>query len=189
MARQLLGDLELAAVLKVGGDPGGAEAVGADLGAQSCSSCPPQDHHANDDPGRYAGLVAGVEESFDTVEILFSVDADGVVLRGGDVEVEAVFEEAELLEALGALERARWKLGEAVEGFAAVGIEADVLPVVGIDLVTVVGDRGTGEVEGATVGGGDDLDGVGIGDILCVADDLEGGDVYRKTGVGPGERG
>jgi hypothetical protein len=30
------------AVLQVGGDPGSAEAVGADLGAQSCSSCPPQ---------------------------------------------------------------------------------------------------------------------------------------------------
>ena len=47
MAGHLLGDLELAAVLKVGGDPGGAEAVGADLGAQSCSSCPALDHHVH----------------------------------------------------------------------------------------------------------------------------------------------
>jgi hypothetical protein len=39
MTGHLLGDLELAAVLQVGGDPGGAEAVGADLGAQSCRSC------------------------------------------------------------------------------------------------------------------------------------------------------
>jgi hypothetical protein len=47
MAGHLLGDLELAAILKVGGDAGGAEAVGADLGAQSCSSCPPLDHHVH----------------------------------------------------------------------------------------------------------------------------------------------
>jgi hypothetical protein len=47
MAGHLLGDLELAAVLTIGGDPGGAEAVGTDLGAQSCSSCPSLDHHVH----------------------------------------------------------------------------------------------------------------------------------------------
>lgn len=47
MAGHLLGDLQLAAVLQVGGDPGGAEAVGADLGSQSCSACPPLDHHVH----------------------------------------------------------------------------------------------------------------------------------------------
>ena len=81
-----------------------------------------------------AQMVYGlpVEEGFDAVEVLFGVDADGVVLGGGDVEVEAVFEQAKLLEALGELERAGRELGEAVEGVAAIGVEADVLPVVGV---------------------------------------------------------
>ena len=60
------------------------------------------------------GLLAGAEEGFDAVEVLFGVDTDGVVLGGGDVEIEAVFEEAELLEALGKFEGAGGKLGEAV---------------------------------------------------------------------------
>jgi len=47
MAGHLLGDLELTAVLKVGGDPGCSEAVGADLGLQLCSSCPLLDHHVH----------------------------------------------------------------------------------------------------------------------------------------------
>ena len=47
MAGHLLGDLQLAAVLQVGGDHGGAEAVGADFGSQSCSACPPLDHHVH----------------------------------------------------------------------------------------------------------------------------------------------
>ena len=47
MAGHLLGDLELASVLQLGGDPGGAEAVGADLGAQSCRPCPPLNHHVH----------------------------------------------------------------------------------------------------------------------------------------------
>jgi hypothetical protein len=125
--------------------------------------------------------VARAEEGFDAVEVLFGIDADGVVLGGGDVEGEAVFEEAELLETLGALEGAGRELGEAVEGGAAIGVEADVLPVLGMGLVAsfvpIVGDGGAREVKGAAVGGGDDLDRVGIGDVLFRAGDLEGRDV------------
>ena len=54
MAGHVLGDLQLTAVLQVRGDPGSAEAVGADLGAQPCSSRPPLNHHV------HVGLGSGV---------------------------------------------------------------------------------------------------------------------------------
>lgn len=47
MACHLLGDLQLATVLQVGGDSGRAEAVGADSGPQACTSRPLLDHHVN----------------------------------------------------------------------------------------------------------------------------------------------
>jgi len=46
------------------------------------------------------------EEGFDAVEVFFSVDADGVEFGGLDVDGDVVFEEAELLEALGLLKKA-----------------------------------------------------------------------------------
>jgi hypothetical protein len=127
-------------------------------------------------------FVALEEEGFDAVEVFFSVDADGVVLGGGDVEAEAVFEETELLEALGTFEGAGGELGEAVECVAAVGVEADVLPILRVGAVAVVWDGGAGEVEGTAVGSGDDLDRVGIGDVLGGAEDLERGDVDVRVG-------
>jgi hypothetical protein len=56
VASHLLGDLELAAVLQVGGDAGGAEAVGADPGSQSWSACPPLDHHVHIGLGQGSAL-------------------------------------------------------------------------------------------------------------------------------------
>jgi hypothetical protein len=44
------------------------------------------------------------KELLDELEVGFGVDADGVLVGGFDVEVEAVFEEAELLEAFGVFE-------------------------------------------------------------------------------------
>ena len=57
MAGHLLGDLELTAVLQIGCDPGGAEAVGADLGSQSCSSCPPLNHHVHIGLGQESAVL------------------------------------------------------------------------------------------------------------------------------------
>ena len=85
---------------------------------------------------------------------------------------DSVFEEAELFEALGLFEEAVGQGGEAVEGGFAVGVEADVLPVGRCRVVAVVGDGGAGEVEGAAVGGGDDFDGVGVGDVFGSAEDF-----------------
>ena len=99
------------------------------------------------------------------MEVFFGVDADGVVVRGFDVDVDAVFEEAELLEAFGLFEGAGGQGGEALECRFAVGVEAYVLPVFRIGVVAVVGDGGAGEVEGSAVGGGDYFYGVGIGDV------------------------
>src|SRR5271170_6799683 len=50
------------------------------------------------------GMLA--EEGFDAVEVFFGVDADGVEFGGLDVDGDVVFEEAELLEALGLFEEA-----------------------------------------------------------------------------------
>ena len=124
------------------------------------------------------------EDGFDLLEVIFGVDADGVEVGGFDVQADAVFEIAELFEPLGLLEFTGGQGGEAVESSFAIGVEADVLPVAGAGGVAVVRDGGAGEVEGAAVCGGDDFYGVGIGDIVWGAADLEGGDV--DVGVAEG---
>ena len=131
------------------------------------------------------------EEGFYALEVFFGVDAYGVEVGGFDVDGDSVFEEAELFEALGLFEGAGGQGGEAVEGGFAVGVEADVLPVVRWDYVgvAVVGDGGAGEVEGAAVGGGDDFYGVGVGDVLGGAEDFEGGDFDVRLGEGAEEGG
>jgi len=55
------------------------------------------------------------EEGFDAVEVLLGVDADGVEVGGFDVDVDAVFQEAELFETLGLFESAGRQGGEALE--------------------------------------------------------------------------
>ena len=95
----------------------------------------------------------------------------------GDVEGDAVFEQAELFEALGLFECAGGECGEAGESLLSIGVEAEVLPIDGMAFsFAVERDGGAGEVECAAVAGGDDLDGVGVGDVLRRAADLEGGD-------------
>ena len=116
------------------------------------------------------------------MEVFFGVDAYGVEVSGFDVDVDAVFEEAELFEALGLFEGARGQGGEALECCFAVGVEADVLPVLrrcgavaGLP-ITIKGDGGSREVECATVGCGGYFDCVWVGDVLGCAENLEGGD-------------
>ena len=62
-------------------------------------------------------------------EVGFGIDADGVVGSGFDVDVDAVFEEAQLFEAFGLFECAVRQGGEAFERGLAIGVEAQVLPV------------------------------------------------------------
>src|ERR1035441_9135130 len=67
---------------------------------------------------RAGALMSGgllEQELFDEAEIGLGVDSDGVVVRGLDVQVQAVFEAAELLEAFGALEPACRQGREEVE--------------------------------------------------------------------------
>src|ERR1039458_4633453 len=180
--------------------------------------------------GRQKDKLAAEEDGLDEAEVGLGVDADGVEIGGLDVDGEAVFEEAELFEALGALQPAGGQGGEAVEGGLAISVEADVLPVKGwwfksrrrflrqaqdrlfdcarchpseqarwgprlraplrmtiSHCVAVVGDGGAGEVERAAVGGGDYLDGVGIGDVFRSAGDPEGGDGGGGIWEGVGE--
>ena len=64
----------------------------------------------------------------------------------------------------------------------AVGVEADVLPgwrSLGIASlgISVIGKGSAGEVEGLAVERGHDFDGVGVGEVLGAAEDLEGRDL------------
>jgi hypothetical protein len=144
------------------------------------------------------------EEGLYALEIFFGIDSDGVEFGGLDVDGDVVFEEAELFEAFDLFEEAWWEGGEAFEGGLAVGVEADVLPVVwGVSSagsfvmgpsiaglsITVVGNGGAGEVEGAAIGGGDYFYGVGVGDVFRGAEDFERGDFDVVPGEGSEEGG
>lgn len=112
-------------------------------------------------------MCAAGEDSFGGAQILFCIDADGVRRSGGNVDVDAVIEEAQLLEALDLLKPGGRQRGEFLERSFAVGVNAEVLAVPGEPApVAVEGDRRAGEVECAVVSGGDDFDGVGILDVL-----------------------
>ena len=94
-----------------------------------------------------------------------------------------------MFEALGLLEEAGGQGGEALKGGFAVGVEADVLPVLRGCSIAVVWDGGAGEVESAAVGGGDHFYGVGVGDVFGRAEDFEGGDFDVLVGEGAEEGG
>ncbi len=139
-------------------------------------------------------LLVAEEELLHEAEVGFGVDANGVVVGGLHVDVEAILEEPKLFEALGAFELAWRQGGKAIERRLAIGVEADVFPVLGQKprlriatwgpRVALVGDSGTGEVERATVGGGDDFYGVRVGDVFWSAEDFERGDVDVRVREG-----
>ena len=116
-----------------------------------------------------------LKESLDSAEIGFGIHANGVELSGLNVNVEPVFQKTKLLQTLSLLQSARWQRGEELQRAAAVGVQTDVLPVLrlGAGGVAMVRDGGSGEVQRATVGGGDHLDGVGVGDVLRRAKNLQ----------------
>ena len=93
------------------------------------------------------------------------------------MDVDAVVEETELFETLDALEPGRRESGESIERCLAIGVDAEMLAVSGKAAVAIEGDGGARKVEGAIVAGGDDFDGVGIGDVGGGAADGEGGDL------------
>jgi hypothetical protein len=135
---------------------------------------------------------SAAQEGFDAVEVFFGVDADGVEVGGFYVNVDAVFEEAELLQALGVFESAGGQGGEALECGLAVPVETDVLPVWrrgAVANIAVVRNGSAGEVEGSAIGGGDDFDGVWVGDVLGSAENFEGRDFDVRLCEGAEERG
>jgi hypothetical protein len=117
-----------------------------------------------------------LEDALYLYEVFLGVDADGVEGGGLDIKGDVVFEEAELFEALGMFEGALGQGGEAMERGFAVGVEAEVLPVLRGVAVAVVGDGGAGKIESAAISGGYNFDGVGVVDVFRRADDFEGGD-------------
>ena len=128
------------------------------------------------------------------MEIFLGVDSDGVEFGGFYMDVDAIFKKAKLFQAFGLLEETGRQSREALKGGFAVGIEAYVFPIPGRDSVTglsitIKGDGGAGEVEGAAVVGGDYFYGIGVGDVFWSAEDFEGGDFDVMLGEGAKECG
>jgi hypothetical protein len=95
------------------------------------------------------------ENRFYRTEVFFGVDADGVAGRRGDVDVDAVVEEAALFEALNLFDPGGRQGCEFFERGFAVGVDAEVLAIAGeAGVVAVVGDGGARKVEGAVIAGG-----------------------------------
>jgi hypothetical protein len=115
---------------------------------------------------RWRSNLSISQNLFDALQVFFGVYADGVAGGLAYVDGDAVFEQAQLLEALDLLERRGGEGGELLEHGFAVGVEAEVLAVAfETDLVAIKRDGGAGEVEGSAIGCGDDFDGVGVGDV------------------------
>ena len=118
------------------------------------------------------------DDSFCGAEVFFCIDADGVAGGRGDVDVDAVVEQAELLEAFDLLDPGGRRGREFLQRGFAIGVDAEMLAIAGkAGIVAIEGDGGAGEVERAAVGGGDDFDGAGIVDVVRRAADGEGGDL------------
>ena len=123
-----------------------------------------------------------MQQRFGSRQIFLGVDADGVARRGCYVDVDAVVEQTELLEALEALDPGGRKRGKALQGGFAVGVDSQVLAIAGEALtVAVERDGCTREIEGAVVEGGDYLDGVGVVDLVRRTADGESGDLDFGT--------
>ena len=126
--------------------------------------------------------VLGQQDRFDAVEVFLGVYADGVECGFGYIDGDVVFEEAELFEALGEFERAGREGVEEGQRGGSVGVDTEMFPDGRVDAVTVVWKGGAREVEGSAVERGDDLDGVGVVDVVRRAADLECGDLGGRGG-------
>src|SRR5271170_2259836 len=91
------------------------------------------------------------QDGFDRQPVFLGVHTDGVVGCRLDVNVDAVFEKAKLLQPLGGLERARGQCWKAIEGGFAISVEAEMLAVGHLaGLVAVERDGRPREVKRAT---------------------------------------
>ncbi len=106
-------------------------------------------------------------------QVFFGVDPDRRLVGLHDDDRDAVLQEAELLQALRALQRGRRQGMEAVERRGPVRVEPDVLVAHGMDPVAVVGDRVFREVEGTALGVAHDLVDAGFRQLLGAGADAE----------------
>lgn len=124
--------------------------------------------------------------------MLGRVDAGDVGEHGDDGDAEAVFEDAELLEALDLLERRWGKCDVGAQEADAVGVEADVAQdavTVGEGGISRVGDARAAEVHGHAIAAGDDFDDRGVGGIICGGEGAgDGGDLGAAGFDGAGGR-
>ena len=116
---------------------------------------------------RSLGLACG-KKALRLVEVFGRVDADGLDIGQSDLDLVAVLQPAQLLQALRQFERRLGQTRDLAQHVGTVGIEADVLeegvgrqPLAPI-LAPDEGDGRPGEVEGEAVVVEDDLGGVGI---------------------------
>ena len=72
-------------------------------------------------------LFHQLEESFCLHQIIGGIDADGLLLGKGNANLITVFNPAQLLEALGLLERGKWQSGDGRQHVCSIGIQPDML--------------------------------------------------------------
>src|ERR1700678_1326993 len=98
------------------------------------------------------------QQRLGSLQVLFGIDADGVAWRRGYINVDAVIEQAQLLEAFHAFHPRGSQCGEALQGGLAVGVDAEVLTIAGESFsVAVERDGRAGKVKGAAIERGDYL--------------------------------
>ena len=125
---------------------------------------------------------ASREQGLHRAEIVLGVHAHGGLVGLDHADGDAVLEQAQLLELLGALEGGGRQRVEALQRGAPIRVHAGVLPVDDVAaVVAVAGDRQAREVERVAAHVGDDLVGGAGGHFLGSGPDLQRRDLHRRV--------
>src|SRR5580698_1950996 len=115
-------------------------------------------------------------------QVVFGIDADGVARCGRNVDVDAVVEQAQLLQSFDALDPRGRQRGKAFEGGFAVSVDSKMLAIAGEAFaVAIEWDGCAGKVKRAPVECSDYFHGIGIVDLMRRAADGERGDLDFGT--------
>src|SRR5664280_1642325 len=117
-------------------------------------------------PNRLAKLPFA-QKPLHSLQIFFRVHAHRVERRLSYVDCNAMIEEAELFQALAALQFRLRPRAEGIEGGFAISIEADVLVAAHLPAAIAIKRNGRpGKIERSAIQRGDDLHRIGIGYVL-----------------------
>src|SRR6267142_5298877 len=106
-------------------------------------------------------------QAFHAFQVVFRVYPNSIVNRLRDMNRDAIFQEAQLLQALAALQCGLRERAEAVERGLAIGIKAEMLEVADVaSLVAVERNRRARKIECAALSVGDHFDRIGILNVM-----------------------